>query len=429
MVDLDGGTNAVPLRILAEICRANGDSQGTRRYLELCRDAGGWDPSYPYSPRVSSAIQGALRDVASAPRNFVIDLPDIFSRHLNTAPSNRRIFLDYCHLTAEGITVAMAAIASKVLDVIADRVVPAQDLQRKSISPSAKVEGKACFLAAVHNAHYYQGYDLVRYWCARALQFWPDCADIMTRFVDFQTRRVPTMACKSAIELFERGELDLLRYLTPARRLDMVLSDAIIECVDAIGFPGAKDVSDLRIREHSIRTGPKELTDFYYSSTMAGPTERAWTSRSFPNNRGSHGIYASAFWEKSKFVFFSEKRRPAGLKLTYRVPTLSISDGTVEIDVNGHPVAHVPVGRTWQTLEFSILSDYVVDGTNEIVITWPKNEDGSEGALARAADTLIARRLPYFYEVFGEIHSLLVFDASGFSAAFSETHSVDWTGR
>ena len=35
------------------------------------------------------------------------------------------------------------------------------------------------------------------------LQFWPECAEIMLRVVDFQTRRVPIMACKSAIELFE----------------------------------------------------------------------------------------------------------------------------------------------------------------------------------------------------------------------------------
>jgi hypothetical protein len=209
----------------------------------------------------------------------------------------------------------------------------------------------------------------------------------------------------------------------------MVLSDAIIDCVDTIGFQGGKAVADLRVTEHSIRTGPKELTDFYYSSTMAGPSERAWTSRSFPNNRGSHSIYASAFWETSKFVFFSEKRRPVGLKLTYRVPTLSRADGTVEIDVNGQRVAQVPVGRAWQTLELSILSDCVVDGTNEIVIAWPREDDGAEAALGRVADTLIARRLPYFYRVFGEIHSLLVFDPSGFSTDSSETHSVDWTGR
>ena len=48
---------------------------------------------------------------------------------------------------------------------------------------------------------------------ARALQFWPECAEIMLRVVDFQTRRVRIMACKSAIELFELDKSGTLRYL------------------------------------------------------------------------------------------------------------------------------------------------------------------------------------------------------------------------
>jgi len=73
---------------------------------------------------------------------------------------------------------------------------------------------------------------------ARALQFWPECAEIMLRVVDFQTRRVRIMACKSAIELFELDKLDTLRYLLRGgeQRLDLVLSEAVVKSVSAIGF-------------------------------------------------------------------------------------------------------------------------------------------------------------------------------------------------
>ena len=125
----------------------------------------------------------------------------------------------------------------------------------------------------------------------------------------------------------------------------------LLNALSAIGFEIGKEVSDLRVKEHSIRTGPKELTDFYYSSTIPGPSERAWTSRSFATNRGSHCIYASAFWETSKFVFIGEKGRPIGLRFTYRVPTSSLCHSTVEIDVNGHRVTQAPAVQTWQTLE------------------------------------------------------------------------------
>jgi hypothetical protein len=178
-----------------------------------------------------------------------------------------------------------------------------------------------------------------------------------------------------------------------------------------------KEISNLRINQHSPRTGPKDLTDWYYSSGIPDPSERAWTSRSFPNNRGSHSIYASAFWETSKFVFIGEKGRPIGLRFTYRVPTSSLTDGAVEINVNGFRVARTPADQTWQTLETIIEGNNVVDGTNEIIITWPDDENASEVQLRRAADALGARRLPYFYRVYGEIYAVSVFDPSGVSDA------------
>jgi hypothetical protein len=241
----------------------------------------------------------------------------------------------------------------------------------------------------------------------------------MRRVVDFQTRRVPIMACKSTLELFELDKLGTLRYLLRGgqQRLDLVLSEAVVKSVGAIGFDIGKEVSDLRVEEHSTRTGPKELTDFYYSSAIPGPSERAWTSRSLPTNRGSHCIYASAFWETSKFVFIGEEGQPVGLRFTYRVPSSALGDSAVGIDVNGHRVLQAPACPTWQTVETLIEGNFVVDGTNEIVISWPDEAGSSEVQLGRAADALGARRLPYFYRVYGEIHALLVFDPSSVAGA------------
>jgi hypothetical protein len=283
--------------------------------------------------------------------------------------------------------------------------------------PPTKSRRKSLFLAAMHNAHFYQSCDIVHYWCARALQFWPECAEIMRRVIDFQTRRVPIIACKSTLELFKLDELGTLRYLLRGggQRLDLVLSEAVVKSVSAIGLDIDKEIANLRVEQHSPRTGQKELTEWYYSSAIPGPSERAWTSRSLPNNRGSHSIYASAFWETSKFVFVGENGQPIGLRFTYRVPASSLTDGAVEIAVNGSRVARAPADQTWQTLETIIEGDNVIDGTNEIIITWPDEENASQVQLNRAADALGARRLPYFYRVYGEIYAMSVFDPSGVS--------------
>ncbi len=413
MADLDGGTSSVPLRILAECRRSAGDLAGTRRYLELSRDAEGWDPSYSYSPRVSSSIQGALRGASSGARSSVVDLPQVLQRHFDGALPNRRVFLDYCHLTSEGIRVAASAIGSEVLALLTGKTVSAPTLLGKITSPSSKVEGMPHFLAAVHNAHFYQSYEVVHYWCARALQLWPDCAQIMTRFVDSQTRRVPQLACRSTMELYKLDEMGMLHYLLRggAQRLDAVLGDAIANSMQELGLDGAADLSGLRVSEHSIRSGPKELSDFYYSSAMASTSKRAWTTCSLANNGGSRSLFASAYWETSKFIFFGESGRAVEFKLTCRLPASSLSSGAIAIAVNGSPIARAAVNHHWQTLRISIPGECVIDGVNEIVITWPSEAGDSDAALGRMADELIARQLPRFHRVFGEIHSLLVFDA------------------
>jgi hypothetical protein len=81
--------------------------------------------------------------------------------------------------------------------------------------------------------------------------------------------------------------------------------------------------------------------------------------------------------------------------------------------VNGYRVARAPADRIWKTFETIIAGDYVVDGTNEIIITWPEDENAFQVQLAGAADALGARRLPFFYRVYGEIHAVSVFDPSG----------------
>jgi hypothetical protein len=69
----------------------------------------------------------------------------------------------------------------------------------------------------------------------------------MCRVVDFQTRRVPIIACKSALELFKLDELGMLRYLLRGggQRLDLILGEAIIKSVSAVGL----DNLPIRLRQ------------------------------------------------------------------------------------------------------------------------------------------------------------------------------------
>ena len=415
MMELDGGTTSVSPRILAACHRAKGASTETRRFLEMCRDAEGWNPSFSYSPRISTPVQDILREAAAIPGQAVVDLPKILEDYQNGALPGRQVFLDYCHLTAAATHVAMAAVGSKVLELLTGRQVPPQKLGAGAISPPAKVEGKVSFFAAVHNAHFYQSEEITGYWCARALELWPDSEQIMTRYIDVQTRRTPFLACKSALELIEIDRREGLKYLLRGRiqRLDPLLAKAISDCLAPVRPAFRKSIAGLQIAEHSTKSGAKELTEFCYASAVPAPSESAWTTKSFPNNYGSRAIFASAFDERSKFPFVGERGQSVKLKLCCRVPGLTGGDAALKIAVNGRPVAEVVARQDWATHQVLVPGDCVSDGVNEIVISWPPQPDSCEEALRRASDLLLEGQLQYFHYIFGEVHSLTVFDPSG----------------
>ena len=417
MLELDGGTSAIPLRCLAECCASRGDLETARQYMQLCRDAVGWDPSFSHCPRIFSPIQQALREAVRQPGNAVVDLPEVFKRHLKGALPDRRLFLDYCHMAAEGIELAAAEIAAQILLLTVGRgsvPVAARTLMGAGRSVARKIEGKACLLAAAHNAAYYQNVGIVRYWCDRALEFWPECAELMRRFAEHVSRDLPVALCKSALELPQFDELDTRRYFFHGRmrRLDLTFTDAAVASLAQVGIAIGQEMEALRAREHSTRSGPKELTDFFYSAAVPALSERGWTSRALPTNHGSHATYASAFWEKTHYIFCADKSQDIGITFSYRVP-LCAAGATVLVEVNGHRIATLAAQPTWRAERIFVPADCLVDGVNEISISWPAEDRSSDVLLDQAADCFVAKRLPYLHRVFGEIHSLAIAEQSG----------------
>src|SRR5262249_47553708 len=159
-------------------------------------------------------------------------------------------------------------VASEVFGILTGRAISPQSLQGKAPPPPPKIEGKASFLAAVHNSHFFQSQDVVHYWCARSLASWPECAELMKLYIDAETRRDPLLACQSTLDLLRIDELGMARHLVwgRQRRLDLVLGDAIVQALTEIGHDFGDNLSKLRINEHTPRSGVKELTDFYYSA-------------------------------------------------------------------------------------------------------------------------------------------------------------------
>jgi hypothetical protein len=168
LMELDEGTTSAGPNILAELSRRRGDHKAAKIFLEMGRDASICWP-FMVSPRCFSVTQQTIRERAFSHGVRIVDLPREFTRYLGGKAADRSLFLDYCHLSLEGIKIAMALTAETLLPLLNYSNVPWKELAQVDMKVSPKLNAEAHFLAAVHNANWGQKIDIVRHHvhCAR----------------------------------------------------------------------------------------------------------------------------------------------------------------------------------------------------------------------------------------------------------------------
>lgn len=412
MVRLDHRVCVAGLYILAECSRQANDLDRERKYLELARDATSWDSSMTFVPRPNSVSQQVLREEMTKHGNQIVDLPLLFKEYLNDRIPDRRLFLDYCHLTTEGIQIAMAAAAACVLRSLKGVETPWYTLMGDKVAPSAETEAEASFLAAIHNAHRWQSYDVVRYFALRALNFSPHIAELMLNYIDLQTRySVPIRMSESEDKIFKVGSPLIHRYLfgNNDKRLDTLLLDAIVEALSEVGIDARERLDRLRREEHSVTRRDINLLDYYYITAAHQPHELAGLIWINSNGRLTYDThYYRAYSPESKFIFIGEANCTLQFCLTCRLPNTAPHEETISVTINGRTATEIVVGRDWTTWDIDVAGEVIKDGVNEVAVYWPIPDFPGKSALEKVADDLCAAMFPAFYPSFGEIHSFTV---------------------
>ena len=409
MLEIDQGLCVQDCYILAECRRAANDIEGERKYLKLANDAFSWDASLVYIPRPYTVTQETLRDELPKHGCEIIDVPVLFEQYLNGKIPGRRMFLDYCHLTTEGIQVVMGAAASSVLRSLKGVEVPWYTLVNDRITPSRETEAEAAFLAAIHDAHRYQPYDLVRYYCAQAVSQSPHIAELMRNYIDMQTRNsAPPRMSEAEEQIFRIGSPLIHRYIfrNNDKRLDRMLLKAIVEVLEATGIDAQEHLERVRREQHSVRTHDIDLLTYYYYSSAEQPQELEGLIKP-THRRGFDPHYYRAFWPHSKFVFVGEAGYPVNLQLTCRLPDPQGREEKVSIEFNGQPQVEFSIGAEWSTWDIAVPGQAVVEGINEVIVRWPMPEFPTERMLAKAVNYMCQRKFPDFFPIFGHIHSFI----------------------
>ena len=406
--EIDQGICSAGYYIIAECRRLKNDLEGQRKYLELARDAQSWDDSIMYIPKNYEIAQQVLREEIPKYGGQVIDLPAMFKQYLNGEIPGNRLFLDYCHMTSEGIQIAMGAAASCVLRALKGVDKPWQTLISDDMLPSPEIEAEASFLAAIHDAHRYQSYDMVHHFCARAVKYSPHVAELMLNYIELQVVfKAPIRMSEAELQIFRRGSPLVQRYLFPNnnKRLDKLLLTAIVEALEEAGIPARERLAQRYREEHSTRSEQIDLLEPYYYLSAGQPHE--FEALNWPASRVDYDPrYYRAYWPDSKFVFIGEKGLPVDLRMTCRLSRFSPDEGKISVDCNGKPQVEMTIDKEWSSWEITVPGDVVHDGLNEIEVHWPIPSQFPTGeVLNELIIKMCQLRYPQYYPIYGEIHA------------------------
>lgn len=396
MVDLDGGTAASGWTLLADCARGTGDLAAARAYLEKARDAHMWDFTYQ-TPRTLSVIQEALRGCAIPGRLAVVDLPSRLATWQGGELPGRRLFLDYCHLSGEGIRVAMAAAALEVAGLLEPgRPLPGFASLADGIpNPSPHQEAMAHFAAVLHSSNWGQSNPFVSYLCHEAARQSPEVARAMREYVEVQVRRAPLWACAAFERLAAIAAPFLqLNILRNPKLFGPVLLPAIAEALEANGLPSLAFLDELRKDERALSDRPRDLLDPYHRASLADLDWLDW-------NPGFRRVYSPI----SRFPWVSRVPGEVAFLLNCRRTGVT-GPGECQVRINGTCVARLPLTSEWSTFHFSAPENLVRSGVNWLEIEWPIDLPSGEEEIEHVAREHEQGRLVPLLPVFAEISSL-----------------------
>lgn len=395
MIDLDP-THPLGFEIIADCKMSRGEYAAARDNLELARDTALFCRTNS-KPRTYKVIRETILARAAQYDIQVVDLPALFSTHLNGKVPGRNLFLDYCHLTVEGIQVAMQAVAEKVFEIFGKEKVSGQ-VRPGSIEPESSTQSAANFFAAIHNGHWGQSYEILLYHCKRSLQHSTQMAENMIRYCDMVCRRTDNVLCRS-FEVLVSGVMhdrymSTLKHPKNLKNMEIDLVNAMVTALKDKSIDLATYVNDLRASEHGVTNRKVNLLRPFYHNTC------------YDEYQGTKTAFFQARDRQSRYFLVDKKDCAVTLELTLRIPELTGQTGTVVILVNEMVICDIEVSEKWSDHKVFIPGNVFITGVNVITVQWPVPVNVNRNSpllTARRSSFDIYSMLDAVYYVFGEI--------------------------
>lgn len=406
MLALDGGVSPTPYRILAHAYRGDGRQDAARvaaeaevtscHYTTLCALG---------APQASVAEQEILRAAARVYGFTLVDLPAVFATQCQAAWPDRRVFLDYCHFSLEGVHVLSGALVAAVAQAWPALGLPdtttLAGLLRYAVVPDA-AHATALFGAAIHTAHRMADFvlkrDLVRHWCSVALDLSPDIVATMLDFAAARAAPVPALFTAAQGRMLASPYLLQFQHGWNYDGMDAVVIEVIIDLLTS----RAPDLANAAVRQ-LVEHAPRRV-DLLARDYHADPLMRFWPDL-LPSPDRNEALTLRVPWPRARFVWPAVGDQDLRLDLTARLPFCRT--GAVGLTVNGLPLAGLKLTDAWSHWSLRIPTRWLRRGLNEITLDFPVPV-ASPDIWATIAGELAAGREADYFPVFGELARLRI---------------------
>jgi hypothetical protein len=415
LLALDGGSCPTGWRVLAGARQAQGDLEGAAEAARA-EVSSALYPSLAFlgAPQATAEVQDLLRETARRHSFFCVDLPEVFASHTGSPLTDRRLFLDYCHLTAEGMRVAMAAVAAEVLHLSGLMENPPDGpalvaLAGRSPRVSPEVEAVARLGAAIHSAHRLLTVGpkapLLEHWCAAALAASPGIEATLLDLVE--ARSAPCPAVLTAAQ--QRNAASPYRLLLQHGWQWEHLDADVVTAIRKVLPDRAAEIDRLLLAFHGLH---EESTGL---DLAAPPFFFLWEplERFYPDVMSFEDLTAPAYlrspWPETSFALLCGADRDVEIELTVRLPPSPGTErrtGEVAVMVNGAAAGSFAAAERWTRSSLRLARRALLPGLNRLTLAWPSPPPVEGDPLAAAVERLELGLAADLHPVFGEVFSL-----------------------
>jgi hypothetical protein len=411
LIRIDEEASPTGYEILAQCDLIRGNFVGARHYREKAIDTGFTAPIM--APRCFSIMQEALRSSGASCGLLIVDMPQIFQECLSSELPGRRYFLDFCHMTAEGIWIAMASAAEKILPLLGVSSFTRSELRSYEYPVDCKVIARAHLKAALINAYLGQGYEIIHHHCSEALRRDPEVYSLLRLIIECHLRRAHDMNLISRMNEYSREPAVTLNRMNPtiaynaANHLSPQLIHAVTNVLSESHPDIADEINELLVKEYCVTERGTDLLSRSYIDVVGTHLEFLWEDRY---------AFFKSYQAETRFRLICEKAEAIDVRITGRVPIEDVLAKEVRLSVNGKIIQVFNADSKWRTWNFMIPADLLRRGINSLVICWPKPVVERKRRVEEVANALEAIPLGgqindmyKIYKVYGEVYECKAF--------------------